>query len=97
MNIVFVILGVDAMREMNEMQEPLFMTVKLEDFVPADHLLRSIRLLINEALKRFNESFSVTYADSGRAAIAPRSCFVRCCCRCPTRCAASACHWNMMS
>jgi hypothetical protein len=28
MNIVFMILGVDAMREMNEMQEPLFMTVK---------------------------------------------------------------------
>ncbi len=27
----------DAMRGLDEMQEPLFTTVKLEDFVPADH------------------------------------------------------------
>lgn len=31
-----------AMRGMDEMQEPLFATVKLEDFVPADHPLRPI-------------------------------------------------------
>lgn len=60
-----------AMRGMDEMQEPLFTTVKLEDFVPADHPLRPIRLLVNQALKRLNGLFSVIYADSGRASIAP--------------------------
>ncbi len=58
------------MRGMDEMQEPLFTTVKLEDFVPADHPLRPVRLLVNQALKRLNGLFSVIYADSGRASIA---------------------------
>lgn len=35
------------MRGMDEMQETLFTTVKLEDFVQADHPLRPIRLLVN--------------------------------------------------
>lgn len=35
----------------DEIQEPLFTKVKLDDFVPADHLLRPIRLLMNDALK----------------------------------------------
>ncbi|MGF6265238.1 transposase [Paraburkholderia youngii] len=60
-----------AMRGIDEMQEPLFTTVKLDDFVPADHPLRPIRQLVNEALKRLNGLFSVIYADSGRASIAP--------------------------
>jgi hypothetical protein len=47
-------LAADTMRGMDEMQEPLFTTVKLEDFVPADHPLRPIRLLVNDALKRLN-------------------------------------------
>ena len=59
------------MRGMDEMQETLFTTVKLEDFVPADHPLRPIRLLVNQALKRLNGLFSIIYADSGRASIAP--------------------------
>jgi transposase len=59
------------MRGMDEMQEPLFTTIKLEDFVPADHPLRPVRLLINQALKRLNGLFGVIYADSGRASIAP--------------------------
>ncbi|MGF6980087.1 transposase [Paraburkholderia sp. JPY465] len=59
------------MRGMDEMQEALFTTVKLEDFVPAGHPLRPIRLLVNQALKRLNGLFSVIYADSGRASIAP--------------------------
>jgi transposase len=56
---------------MDEMREPLFTTVKLEDFVPADHPLRPVRLLVNQTLKRLNGLFSVIYADSGRASIAP--------------------------
>jgi hypothetical protein len=57
--------AVDTMRGMDEMQETLFTTVKLEDFVFADHPLRPIRLLVNEALKRLNGLFNTTYADSG--------------------------------
>ncbi|EEF23753.1 conserved hypothetical protein, partial [Ricinus communis] len=59
------------MRGMDEMQEALFTTVKLEDFVPADHPLRPIRLLVHQALKRLNGLFGIIYADSGRASIAP--------------------------
>jgi hypothetical protein len=49
------------------MQETLFTTIKLEDFVPADHPLRPVRLLFNEALKRLSGLFNTIYADSGRA------------------------------
>jgi transposase len=53
------------------MQEALFTVAKLEDFVPADHPLRAIRTLVNEALAGLNELFNTIYADSGRASIAP--------------------------
>jgi transposase len=59
------------MRGLDEMQESLFTMSKLEDFVPADHPLRPIRLLANDALKRLNGLFSLIYADTGRASIAP--------------------------
>ena len=59
------------MRGSDGMQEALFMVAKLEDFVPADHPLRPIRLLVNEALGRLNGLFNLIYADSGRASIAP--------------------------
>ena len=53
------------------MQESLFTVAKLEDFVPADHPLRPIRDLVNQALKRLNGLFNLIYADTGRASIAP--------------------------
>lgn len=53
------------------MQEGLFTLAKLDDFVPADHPLRAIRVLVNEALGGLNELFNSIYADSGRASIAP--------------------------
>ena len=59
------------MRGSDGMQEGLFTVAKLEDFVPADHPLRPIRLLVNEALGRLNGLFNLIYADSGRASIAP--------------------------
>lgn len=59
------------MRGMDEMQELLFATVRLEDFVPADHPQRLVQLLVNRALKRINGLFSTIYADRGRASIAP--------------------------
>ena len=59
------------MRGSDGMQEALFTVAKLEDFVPADHPLRPIRALVNEALGRLNGLFNLIYADSGRASIAP--------------------------
>ena len=59
------------MRGSDVMQESLFTVSKLEDFVPADHPLRAIRLLVNEALARLNGLFGTIYADTGRESIAP--------------------------
>jgi len=42
------------MRGTDAMQESLFTVSKLEDFVPMDHPLRAVRLLVNEALTRLN-------------------------------------------
>jgi transposase len=65
------LIGVNAMRGSDGMQESLFMMAKLEDFVPADHPLRPIRLLVNQALTRLNGLFNAIYADTGRESIAP--------------------------
>ena len=59
------------MRGSDGMQESLFMMSKLEDFVPSDHPLRAIQVLVNEALERLNGLFNEIYADTGRASIAP--------------------------
>ena len=59
------------MRGSDEMQEALFLVGKLDDFVPTDHPLRAIRLLVNEALTGMNGLFNRIYADTGRASIAP--------------------------
>ena len=59
------------MRGTDTLQERLFTIAKLEDFVPADHPLRPIRLLVNEALGRLNGLFNAIYADTGRESIAP--------------------------
>ena len=59
------------MRGSDAMQESLFMVNKLNDFVPADHPLRAIRLLVNQALDRLNGLFNTIYADTGRDSIAP--------------------------
>ena len=62
------------MRGADSYNESLFTTVKLEEFVPAEHPLRSIRTWINDALAEMDESFSAMYeADvrGGRPSIAP--------------------------
>ena len=59
------------MRGADVTQESLFTVAKLADFVPANHPLRSIRELADEALRRMSGLFSALYADTGRASIAP--------------------------
>ena len=62
------------MRGADRYNESLFSTVRLEDFVPADHPLRPIRSWVNDALAKMDERFSAMYeADirGGRPSIAP--------------------------
>ena len=59
------------MRGPDTMQERLFTMARLEDFVPADHPLRPIQQMVNEALKGLNSLFNEMYAAHGRASIAP--------------------------
>ncbi|ONC26333.1 transposase [Burkholderia pseudomallei] len=54
--------------------EAMFTMAKLDDFVPASHPLRPIRVWLNDALKRTNADFSHMYesdAKGGRPSIAP--------------------------
>ena len=45
------------MRGPDAMQESLFTVAKLDDFVPADHPLRVIQVLVNDALAAMNTRF----------------------------------------
>ena len=59
------------MRGGDAMQESLFTVAKLDDFVPGDHPLRAIRVLVNDALTAMNARFNEVYAKTGRDSIAP--------------------------
>ena len=62
------------MRGPDTFTEGLFTMRRLDDFVPANHPLRRIRVMANEALARMDELFSCMYeADvkGGRPSIAP--------------------------
>jgi len=49
----------------------LFSYVRLEERVPADHPLRSMRALVNAALSDLSADFAALYAATGRPSIAP--------------------------
>lgn len=62
------------MRGSDSYTEGLFTMRRLDDFVPANHPLRRIRTMVNEALSKMDELFSRMYeADvkGGRPSIAP--------------------------
>ncbi len=59
------------MRGADIVQESLFSTVHLETFVPADHALRPIKMLVDEALGKLNWLFDSIYSDVGRESIPP--------------------------
>ncbi len=59
------------MRGEDVFQESLFTTVQLESFVPADHPLRPITVLLDEAMKNLNWLLGSIYADTGRESIPP--------------------------
>jgi len=59
------------MRGGDGVQEALFTVAKLKDFIPADHPLRPIRMVVNTALTELNDLFNEMYAGTGRASVAP--------------------------
>jgi transposase len=59
------------MRGRDERSEVFFSYVRLEERVPADHPLRPIRVLADEALAALNQRFERLYSAMGRPSIAP--------------------------
>jgi hypothetical protein len=57
-------------RGSDALQESLFTVAKLDDFVPADHPLRAIRLLVNEASRPRRTRPQYRFATASRR---PRS------------------------
>ena len=49
------------MRGADRYNEALFSTIRLEEFVPANHPLRPIRTWLNEALAKMDARFSAMY------------------------------------
>ena len=68
------------MRGRQEPQVTMLAFVNLEERVPADHPLRAIKALADEALTRLSPEFDRLYADVGRppaALTSPRNPFFR--------------------
>lgn len=59
------------MRGEDVLKESLFTTIQLESFVPSDHPLRPIRILLDQAMQNLNWLFDSIYADRGRESIPP--------------------------
>src|ERR1700681_857616 len=59
------------MRGEDQRSEVLFSYVRLESRTPADHPLRAIRTLIDEALNGLSRDFNKLYARDGRPSIPP--------------------------
>jgi transposase len=59
------------MRGDEEQQEAVFVFESLEDRVPQDHPLRTIRRLVDTALKDLDPLFAELYAQGGRPSIPP--------------------------
>jgi hypothetical protein len=75
----------DAMRGEDQRSDGFFSYVRLDKRIAADHPLRAIRTLTDEALTGLSRDFGKLYARDGR----PRrsDCCERCCCRGSIRCA----------
>lgn len=67
------------MRGADGYTETMFTMAKLDDFVPANHPLRPIRLWLNDALKRMDGVFARIYesdAKGGRPSVAIAACCI---------------------
>ncbi len=59
------------MRGRDDRDEGLFSYVRLDERVPADHPLRAIRALTDEALSALNGRFEALYSGAVRPSIPP--------------------------
>lgn len=59
------------MRGQEDRSDGLFSYVRLEERIPADHPLRSIRALADEVLAELSDRFAKLYSHTGRPSIAP--------------------------
>jgi len=59
------------MRGDDQQQSEMFSYLTLEQRVPQDHPLRSIRKLVDEILRSMNQEFDAMYAKTGRPSIPP--------------------------
>lgn len=59
------------MRGADVQQSGLFSYVSVEERVPANHPLRGVRALLDEALQSMHRDFERVYAEGGRASIPP--------------------------
>jgi transposase len=60
-----------AMRGKDQRSEGFFSYVRLESRIAADHPLRAIRALVDEALRQLSRDFNRLYARDGRPSIPP--------------------------
>ena len=79
------------MRGLDTRQKGMFSYVSPESRIPKDDPLRPIREMVDDALKELSADFDALYSHTGRPSIARRSSSGRCCCRCSTPSAPSAC------
>ena len=59
------------LRGQQERSGSLFSYVSIEDRIPANHPLRRIRKLADQALDRLNPTFCLLYASEGRPSVPP--------------------------
>ena len=59
------------MRGEDQQQDQLFSYGSMEDRIPADHPLRPIRTMLDEALKQMSGRFDDIYGEDGRKSIPP--------------------------
>lgn len=59
------------MRGESQQQGAMFSYVTMEQRIPADHPIRTIRAMVDDALRQMDASLSAMYSDRGRPSIAP--------------------------
>jgi hypothetical protein len=66
----------------DEQSGHLFSYLSPEQRVPADHPLRTIRMMTDDALRRLSPRFDAIYATTGRPSIVPSTCCGHSCSKC---------------
>jgi transposase len=65
------LIGANAMRGADVQQGGLFSYVSVESRIPANHPLRAVRTLLDEALAAMSRDFDRVYAEGGRSSVPP--------------------------